>query len=192
MKDNKIQEIKGLDTLTNLLKLDLRRNISIREIKGLNNLLNLQDLYIQGYGQLSNIIKELGGVDQDSKANEPQRFVEYCHPEKVKERLERKEREQLEAERKKREQLEVRRKEEKRLKAERKEKEELAKIKIKKTILDLGTRFPRLQVAEIAEECEIDMDQLIIDIIEEMIDNKEIYAKFFKSTKSVYFGHIAA
>jgi hypothetical protein len=58
---------------------------------------------------------------------------------------------------------------------------------IKKTILDLGIKFGRLQIMEISEVCSIKEEQLIIDTIKEMIDNKEIYAQYFSSTKSVAF-----
>ena len=58
---------------------------------------------------------------------------------------------------------------------------------IKKTVLELGTKFGRLQIAEISEECDIKDEQLIVDTVREMIDNKEIYAQYFSSTKSVAF-----
>ena len=58
---------------------------------------------------------------------------------------------------------------------------------IKKTILDLGIKFGRLQIMEISEVCSIKEEQLIIDTIKEMINNKEIYAQYFSSTKSVAF-----
>ena len=57
---------------------------------------------------------------------------------------------------------------------------------IKKTVLDLGTKFPRLQVIEIAEECGVEND-LIISTLKEMITHKEIYAKYFESSQSVAF-----
>jgi len=62
--------------------------------------------------------------------------------------------------------------------------------KIKSSILDLGTKFVRLQIIEIAEECGIEND-LIISTVKEMIDNKEIYAKYFESSKSVAFNQQA-
>jgi len=58
---------------------------------------------------------------------------------------------------------------------------------IKKTVLKLGTKFARLQIAEISEECAVKDEQLIVDTVREMIDNKEIYAQYFSSTKSVAF-----
>ena len=66
------------------------------------------------------------------------------------------------------------------------EKELEKKKVIKKTVLDLGIKFQRLQIMEIAEECGMDA-KLIEFVILEMIINKEIYAKYFKSTKSVAF-----
>jgi len=58
---------------------------------------------------------------------------------------------------------------------------------IKKTVLELGIKYARLQIAEISEVCGIDDVQLIVDIVKDMIDNKEIYAQYFSSTKSVAF-----
>lgn len=57
---------------------------------------------------------------------------------------------------------------------------------IKKTVLGLCTKFARLQIIEISEECGID-NQLIISTVREMIINQEIYAKYFDSSKSVAF-----
>ena len=57
---------------------------------------------------------------------------------------------------------------------------------IKKTILQLCTKYARLQIIEIAEECGVD-NQLIISTVKEMIKNQEIYAKYFESSKSVAF-----
>jgi len=58
---------------------------------------------------------------------------------------------------------------------------------IKKTILELGIKFARLQIAEISEVCDLDNLQLIVDTVKGMIANKEIYAQYFSSTKSVAF-----
>jgi hypothetical protein len=58
---------------------------------------------------------------------------------------------------------------------------------IKKAVLELGIKFARLQIAEISEVCGVDDVQLIVDIVEGMIENKEIYAQYFSSTKSVAF-----
>jgi len=187
LSGNRIREIKGLDTIINLQKLDLRKNNPIKEIKGLYNLKNLQELYISRFGFDYNIVQELGGIDKNMKVNNPQKFIDYSHPKKVKERYEKKEKKRLEIEKIRKERREARKKERERFEAERKEKERLGKIKAKKFILDSGTRFPRLQVAEIAEECELNNLELIEVIIEKMIENKEIYAKYFKSTKTIAF-----
>ncbi len=61
---------------------------------------------------------------------------------------------------------------------------------IKKTVLNLGTKFGRLQVKEIAEECGVEND-LIVATVKEMIENKEIYATYFESSKSVAFNQQA-
>ena len=62
---------------------------------------------------------------------------------------------------------------------------------IKKTILELGTKFTRLQIVEISEECNVKDEQLIVDVVREMIDNNEIYSQYFSSTKSVAFNQQA-
>ncbi|MCP6719435.1 MAG: hypothetical protein KJI71_04385 [Patescibacteria group bacterium] len=62
--------------------------------------------------------------------------------------------------------------------------------KIKNIILKLGTKFGRLQVIEIVEECK-EEEHLIISTINQMIENKEIYAKYFESSKSIAFNQEA-
>ena len=57
---------------------------------------------------------------------------------------------------------------------------------IKETILDLGTQYANLEVREISEACKIDKVK-IIDTIKKMIENNEIYAEYFKSSKTVSF-----
>jgi len=69
--------------------------------------------------------------------------------------------------------------------AERKEQEELKPIKNK--ILELSTKFSRLFIKEIAEECKIKRTGLIQRAIEDMIEKKEINAKYFASSESVVF-----
>ncbi|MFX1447216.1 MAG: hypothetical protein ACFFCG_03685 [Promethearchaeota archaeon] len=59
-------------------------------------------------------------------------------------------------------------------------------FEIKKVVLDLGTKFTRLEVREISETCGYDSDS-IIGVLNSMIMNKEIYADFFKSTNTVSF-----
>ena len=57
---------------------------------------------------------------------------------------------------------------------------------VKKAILELSTKFTRLNVKEISENTNIDKDT-IIRVITSMISQKEIHAEFFKSTKMVSF-----
>ena len=57
---------------------------------------------------------------------------------------------------------------------------------IKSTILDLGTKFGRLEVREIAEECGED-EELIVKTVKEMIEGNEIYARYFDSSRAVAF-----
>ena len=59
--------------------------------------------------------------------------------------------------------------------------------RIKKVVLELGVKFARLQIAEISEVCNIDDVQLIVDTVKDMVKNREIYAQYFSSTKSVAF-----
>ena len=76
---------------------------------------------------------------------------------------------------------ELRRKEEE----ERKRQEEFKPIKTK--VLELSTKFSRLFIKEIAEECNIKRPGLIRRAIEDMIEKKEIEAKYFASSESVVF-----
>ncbi len=62
---------------------------------------------------------------------------------------------------------------------------------IKKNILDLGTKFARLQISEISEVCNIKDEQFIVKIVKEMIENKEIHAHYFSSSKAVAFNQQA-
>ena len=57
---------------------------------------------------------------------------------------------------------------------------------IKSTILALGTKFGRLEVKEVAEECGED-EELIVKTVKEMIEGNEIYAKYFDSSRAVAF-----
>jgi len=63
---------------------------------------------------------------------------------------------------------------------------------IRKLILDLGTKYPKLQVKEIAETCKNELKtkielSTIIRRIREMIANNEIYAQYFKSSNTIVF-----
>ncbi len=63
----------------------------------------------------------------------------------------------------------------------------LTKIgKIKNTVIQLGTKFVRIKIKEIAEECR-EEDDIIESTVKEMIENNEIYAKYFESSKSIAF-----
>ncbi len=55
--------------------------------------------------------------------------------------------------------------------------------RIKQTILTLGTKFTRLQLAEITERSGITDEILIESVISDMIRNKEIHGEYFTSTK---------
>ncbi len=61
---------------------------------------------------------------------------------------------------------------------------------IKSTVLDLGTKFPRLQIVEIAERTGAD-PKLIVETVKEMISKGEIYADYFESSRSVAFNQQA-
>ena len=62
---------------------------------------------------------------------------------------------------------------------------------IKRNIIDLGTKFTRLEIIEIIEKTSINDEELIINTITEMIKNNEIYADYFSSTKVVAFNQQA-
>lgn len=57
---------------------------------------------------------------------------------------------------------------------------------IRKTALDFGTKYSRVEIREISEKCNKN-PRFIIQVIEKMINDKEIYAQYFSSTKSVAF-----
>ncbi len=62
---------------------------------------------------------------------------------------------------------------------------------IKRTVLDLGTKFTRLQVAEIAESCQVEEEALIIATIQDMIAKHQVDAQYFASTKAIAFNQQA-
>ena len=65
---------------------------------------------------------------------------------------------------------------------------ELEKInKIKKLVLELGIKFTRLEIREIGEKSSIDNEDIIIEVVKDMIKNKEIYAEYFSSSKAIAF-----
>lgn len=58
--------------------------------------------------------------------------------------------------------------------------------RIKKLIIEIGSKFTVSQVQEISEKSKIDK-VTIVRIIKRMIENKEIKAEYFKSSKTVAF-----
>ena len=67
-------------------------------------------------------------------------------------------------------------------------KEDIAHIK--RTVLDLGTQYARLEFREVSEKCRED-DDLIIRVLEDMVQNQEIHAEYFPSSKAVAFNQQA-
>lgn len=59
--------------------------------------------------------------------------------------------------------------------------------KIKKLVLELGIKFTRLEIKEIGEKSSIDNEDTIIEVVKDMIKNKEIYAEYFSSSKAIAF-----
>ncbi|MFW9936796.1 MAG: hypothetical protein ACFFD5_04060 [Candidatus Thorarchaeota archaeon] len=57
---------------------------------------------------------------------------------------------------------------------------------LKKEILDLSTKFTRLEVRGISEK--LDKDPiLVLNLIKNMLKNKEVYGEYFESTKTITF-----
>ncbi|MHA1334679.1 MAG: PCI domain-containing protein [Promethearchaeota archaeon] len=59
--------------------------------------------------------------------------------------------------------------------------------KIKETVLTLSRKFSRVRISEIQEKCKVANEEFIIDVIKQMISNKEINAEYFSSSKSILF-----
>ncbi len=59
--------------------------------------------------------------------------------------------------------------------------------KIKKTVLDLGTKFHRLEIADISDKSGIEDEELIISVFQDMIQQKEIFGDYFASSKAIAF-----
>ena len=59
--------------------------------------------------------------------------------------------------------------------------------KIKKAVLDLGTKFTKLEIKEIKEKCNVESTDLIVDVIKKMIKDKMIYAEYFSSSSAIAF-----
>lgn len=58
---------------------------------------------------------------------------------------------------------------------------------IKKKVLELGTNVDRLFISEIMKGTNIDDEDLVISVLKEMIEKKEIYAEYFSTSKSIAF-----
>jgi len=51
----------------------------------------------------------------------------------------------------------------------------------------MGTQYARLQIGEISEICGITEEHIIVDIVQEMIEKKQIHAKYFESSRAIAF-----
>jgi len=63
--------------------------------------------------------------------------------------------------------------------------------KVRKTILEMSTRFTRIEIREINVVSGIDNDKLIINTVKEMINNKEVHAQYFTNSNSLVFNQQA-
>lgn len=63
--------------------------------------------------------------------------------------------------------------------------------KIRRVVLDLGTKFTRLEIKEIKEKCYVESKDLIVNVIKNMIKNHEIYAEYFSSSSAIAFNQQA-
>ena len=61
---------------------------------------------------------------------------------------------------------------------------------IKSAILEFGRKIARLKIKDISEKSNVDTST-VFRILNEMIKNQEIYAEYFKSSKTVAFNQIA-
>ncbi|MBD3214456.1 MAG: hypothetical protein GF311_17725 [Candidatus Lokiarchaeota archaeon] len=50
--------------------------------------------------------------------------------------------------------------------------------------------YPKLEIREISEKCN-EFPDVVINVVKEMIDNGEIYAEYFKNSKSIAFNKLA-
>jgi hypothetical protein len=57
---------------------------------------------------------------------------------------------------------------------------------LKKEVLDLSTKFTRLEVRAISEKLNKD-PILVLNLIKNMLENKEVYGEYFESTKTITF-----
>lgn len=89
LEHNKISEIKGLDSLHKLGTLNLNNN-QISEIKGIENLKSLINLRLANNPIPKNILDDYGGLDAVGTINDAQWVVYSCRQKKAKsEKLER-------------------------------------------------------------------------------------------------------
>jgi hypothetical protein len=61
---------------------------------------------------------------------------------------------------------------------------------VKRKVLDFGRKIARLKIKDISEKSNIDTTT-VFKALMEMIKNQEIYAEYFKSSKTVAFNQIA-
>jgi len=64
---------------------------------------------------------------------------------------------------------------------------EIVQAQVREKILEISNKYPRMQIEEIGEECGIQNQLLIINLIKDMIKNKKIIAKYYSSTNSIVF-----
>jgi len=58
---------------------------------------------------------------------------------------------------------------------------------IKRIVLNLATKFARLEITDISEQIGISDDDFIIEVLQEMIQNNEINGEYFSKSKAVAF-----
>ena len=75
--ENKIRSISGLENLSSPEMIDLSQN-PIDRVDGFQNMENLYTLYLEDTEISQETLEELGGVNKDGMAREPERFVTYC------------------------------------------------------------------------------------------------------------------
>ncbi len=61
-----------------------------------------------------------------------------------------------------------------------------AELKIRITLIDISTKYPRLQIEEIAKLCESDVNYTI-KILENMFQNQEMFGEYFEETGGAVF-----
>lgn len=58
---------------------------------------------------------------------------------------------------------------------------------VRKAILELGTKYTRLQINEIAEKVNVANEKQIVAVVRDMIERGQIAAEYFESSRSVAF-----